>query len=198
MLFAVAAAAESRTTYYETSCHGCGESRIDIGSHTFCALATVHSGGFSSACSVGGSGRSWNLRAIDPDKGETQACRAVCLDLDGVERATESHSTVETVSPARPTAQQPSPAASEKILGTYKTTFGDMTIARYANPVTGTYTHKSGKIEGVLNGTTLTGKWQQSNGRGRFVFKFSADFSSFSGQWSYNDAEPDKPWTGTK
>lgn len=93
------------------------------------------------------------------------------------------------------------PAVSAKnATGTYKTDFGEMTLRQNGNRVTGTYKYRDGRIEGTLNGSTLTGQWTQSNGKGRLIFNFNADFSAFSGYWSYNDAQPQpsSKWNGTR
>ena len=74
---------------------------------------------------------------------------------------------------------------------------GQSACGRSASPRSGTYDHQNGRIEGTLSGHTLTGRWTQSNGKGRFVFEFNDDFTSFTGKWSYNDAEPTSSgWNG--
>ncbi|MBK7098240.1 MAG: hypothetical protein IPH58_07635 [Sphingobacteriales bacterium] len=85
-----------------------------------------------------------------------------------------------------------------KSLGTFKTDFGEMKLTQDGNTVKGTYNYKDGRIEGILNDRTLTGMWYQSNGRGRIVFVFNNDFSSFAGKWSYNDSAPSATWNGRK
>ena len=49
-----------------------------------------------------------------------------------------------------------------------------------------------------LSGNTLTGRWTQSNGKGRLIFRFNADFSGFTGVWSYGDAAPARQWNGRR
>lgn len=186
------AQAAGRITYHQAACDGCGEQRVELGRHSFCALSYVHSGGLNSACQVGGGPKGWFLKAIDPDRGETQACTAVCLDLDGTDEAAP---------PAPPTAAPVVPPAAPVAplrLGPYRSTFGEMTLTRDGSRVTGRYAHRDGRIEGSLNGQVLTGRWTQSNGQGRVVLRFSADFSSFTGEWGYNDAAPDQSWTGQR
>jgi hypothetical protein len=85
-----------------------------------------------------------------------------------------------------------------ELSGTYTTDFGSLAVTRSGTAVTGTYEHSSGRIEGVLNGTVLTGWWYQAYSQGRFSFSFSSDFSSFTGYYSFGDAEPDSPWNGTR
>lgn len=84
------------------------------------------------------------------------------------------------------------------VAGVYNTDFNDMTLYVSGNKVTGTYKWKDGKIEGSLSGNTLTGWWYQSNGKGRFVFNFNSNFSSFTGKWGYNESVPSNPWNGSK
>jgi hypothetical protein len=87
---------------------------------------------------------------------------------------------------------------SQNISGEYSTNFKEMTLTQNGDKVTGTYKHKNGSINGVLNGNTLTGTWTQSDAKGRLKFVFSPDFSSFKGKWSYDNAEPTKVWNGEK
>ncbi|MBR0499994.1 MAG: hypothetical protein IJJ72_03255 [Bacteroidales bacterium] len=87
-------------------------------------------------------------------------------------------------------------AAGPEPLGTFSTDFNDMVLRVDGNKVTGTYNYRDGRIEGTLNGHTLTGRWTQDNGKGRLVFVFNDDFTAFSGKWSYNDAEPSGKWDG--
>jgi len=72
--------------------------------------------------------------------------------------------------------------------GIYQSDFNEMTLQQSGNQVSGTYKHSDGRIEGTLSGTTLSGWWTQSNGKGRIVFVFSPDFSSFTGKWGYDNA----------
>ncbi len=73
-----------------------------------------------------------------------------------------------------------------------------MALRRSGNQVTGRYNYKDGRVEGTLNGNTLTGRWTQSNGEGQLVFKFNADYSGFTGVWNYGDAAPDRQWNGRR
>ena len=88
--------------------------------------------------------------------------------------------------------------ATPEYMGTFTTDFNEMVLYRDGNKVTGTYAYRNGHIEGTLNGHTLTGRWTQDNAKGRLVFVFNDDFSSFTGKWSYNDAEPSGKWNGKK
>lgn len=84
------------------------------------------------------------------------------------------------------------------ITGIYATDFGEMTLQQSGVSVKGSYTHRDGRIEATLQGRTLTGWWYQSNGKGKFVFEFNEDYSSFTGKWSYNEAVPSGKWNGKK
>ena len=87
---------------------------------------------------------------------------------------------------------------AQTITGVYDSDFNEMTLQINGNKVTGTYKWNDGRIEGMLSGHTLTGRWTQSNAKGRLVFVFNSDFSAFTGKWSYNDAEPNSKWDGKK
>ncbi len=87
---------------------------------------------------------------------------------------------------------------AQNLSGIYHTDFNDLTLHQNGNKVFGTYKYENGRIEGVLNGHTLSGWWYQSNGKGKFVFEFNSDFSKFNGKWGYNDAVPSSKWNGTR
>ena len=87
---------------------------------------------------------------------------------------------------------------SQNTSGTYTTDFKEMTIAQTGNKVTGTYKHMNGRVEGTLNGHTLTGLWFQDNGKGKMIFEFNSDYSAFTGKWGYNEATPTGKWNGTR
>ena len=50
--------------------------------------------------------------------------------------------------------------------GIYKTDFNELTLTQQGNKITGTYKYRNGRIEGTINGHTLTGMWFQDNGKG--------------------------------
>lgn len=99
---------------------------------------------------------------------------------------------------APPNLVQPSPPPPPPIAGIYDTDFNEMTLRLEGNRVSGTYKYSDGRIEGTLEGRTLTGWWYQSNGKGRLIFTFSESFDSFVGKWSYEGAEPSGQWNGRK
>lgn len=81
--------------------------------------------------------------------------------------------------------------------GVFTTDFNDMVFTWDGNKVSGTYDFRNGRVEGTLDGHTLTGRWTQDNAKGRLVFVFNDDFTAFTGKWSYNDAEPTSSrWDG--
>lgn len=200
VLWAGGVSAAPRISSYNAECQGCGEKRVQMGSHSFCALSSVHSGGFDSYCAVGGSPKSWFLIAKDTDGGETQACGAVCMDLEdsagGGDSVVALPPPVSRPVPPPVARPDPAPSAAPDVFGPYQSDFGSLTMRRSGNRVSGTYTHKDGRVEGTLSGNTLTGRWTQSNGEGRLVFRFNSDFSGFTGVWSYGDAVPDRQWNG--
>jgi len=92
------------------------------------------------------------------------------------------------------------------VAGRWSTDFGILELKVAGQEVTGTYSHDGGRVQGALSadGTTLTGSWSEApsyappEDAGTFVFTFSPDRSSFSGRWSYGDAEPSGVWNGTR
>jgi hypothetical protein len=125
-----------------------------------------------------------------------------CLDLD--DGITKNNNVIQIWRAHKGFQQQwliekaPTQTNSNGIAGVYDTDFSEMTLQIDGKHVTGTYKHSNGRIDGTLSGHTLTGRWTQSNGEGRFVFEFNSDFSAFTGKWDYNDAEPSSRWNGTK
>lgn len=87
---------------------------------------------------------------------------------------------------------------SQNTSGVYNTDFKEMTLSQTGNKVTGTYKHNNGRIDGTLNGRTLTGLWVQDNSKGKFIFEFNSDFTGYTGKWGYNDVAPAAKWNGTR
>jgi len=97
----------------------------------------------------------------------------------------------------------------------WDTNWNFMKLWRDGNSVTGEYIHDNGVLAGTLDGNILKGWWREynnaiecgpdSNWSGPFVFHFSDDWKSFSGDWGYcdkriedlNPDSPSRPWTGT-
>lgn len=138
-----------------------------------------------------------NLQAqfVNIHKKDGSVIKIALKDLDYIDITDVSSKAIATG------RNQPQTDVSTKnIAGVYKTDFSEMTLKQNGNKVTGTYKYNNGRIEGTLNGRTLTGRWTQSNSKGRFVFNFNSNFSGFSGYWSYNEAEPksSSKWNGTR
>lgn len=95
------------------------------------------------------------------------------------------------------------PPATTGWSGSWSTDWGTMTLSQSGSTVTGTYEHDSGKIQGTVNGSTLTGRWSEApsyagpRDAGTFTWTLSADGKSFSGSWTY-DGGGGGSWTGTR
>lgn len=84
------------------------------------------------------------------------------------------------------------------ITGIYITDWGDLTITQKGKIVTGFYSYKNGKIEGVIENALVAGIWTQNDGNGKIIFTFT-NFG-FTGKWCYASS-PDKwesNWNGRK
>jgi hypothetical protein len=73
-----------RTQEFHDICSDCGQKRVDLGEHDFCALTGFVIGGFNSRCNVGRSGSRWYMDITDPGppdpwQGESQECKATCF-----------------------------------------------------------------------------------------------------------------------
>ncbi len=85
-----------------------------------------------------------------------------------------------------------------KLKGRFNTTYGEMTFYQSLNCNIVKASYQNGRIEGTLNGSTLSGSWFQDNGKGKFVFGFNPDFTEFKGKWGDNDTYPTNKWDGIK
>jgi len=91
--------------------------------------------------------------------------------------------------------------------GTWATDWGNMVIThsgQYGEVIRGEYEHDSGKIDGHLSGTTVTGRWSEApsytgpNDAGGFVFTFK-DCNSFTGTYGYDQSTTGGgSWSGTR
>ena len=88
---------------------------------------------------------------------------------------------------------------------TWQTNWGEMKLKQEGLKVTGTYTHDSGKIDAVVSGNSLVGKWSESpsykepGDAGDVELKMSEDGKSFSGSWRYGSSgDWSGGWTGTR
>lgn len=94
-----------------------------------------------------------------------------------------------------------------KIGGVYDTDWGELKLLQDGKKISGVYTHDDGKIEGIINGNEISGKWfeaptyDQPDDAGLFLFRFSEDLNSFTGNWKYGFSEgslDQGAWNGTK
>ncbi|MDX8391310.1 MAG: hypothetical protein R8K53_01915 [Mariprofundaceae bacterium] len=76
--------------------------------------------------------------------------------------------------------------------GEWTSSWGDMIFHQNGPSVKATYTHDTGKIDGTVSGSKLTGYWTEaptynihSHDGGDVKFTLSDDCTSFSGQWRY-------------
>ena len=94
---------------------------------------------------------------------------------------------------------QASPTTVGDFHGTWKTNWGTLTVTQNGTHVTGAYTHKGGRLFGIVSGRTLTGTWSElpdyrAPHLGPFVFTISLDGKAFTGKWRYAAS---KSWVGT-
>lgn len=132
-------------------------------------------------------------QTVNIHKKDGSVIKIALKDFDYINISGDNAQTV-----SKPSNQTQTASPVKNATGIYETGFNEMTLTQTGNKVTGTYKHRDGRVEGTLNGRTLTGWWYQSNGKGRLVFEFNADFSGFSGKWGSNDTVPSSQWNGTR
>ena len=140
-------------------------------------------------------------------KGTSSLCGGAEGDLSPMHRAGDGQ-------PLNPTATPVSGVTSwDNFIGKWSTSFGDVEIssdgmATYVDADTNTTAHIYFQQE---DAHTISGYWieaesgancgvarEGSNYWGRIRWSFDDTFSSFSGVWSYCDAEPSSDWSGTR
>ncbi len=92
------------------------------------------------------------------------------------------------------------------VSGRWNSSFGRMKLSQKGNFIFGTYQHDRGRIEGVLVGRKLIGRWAEApsysppEDAGAFEFEFSQDGKSFRGWWKYGFGKGKKggSWNGAK
>ncbi|WP_456392613.1 hypothetical protein [Nitratifractor sp.] len=92
------------------------------------------------------------------------------------------------------------------VAGIWDTSFGMMRLQQKGRQVWGSYTHDSGKIQGILQGHTLIGQWSESpsyrppKDAGDFYFRFSDDGRNFNGKWRYGfgGSKWEDQWSGVR
>ncbi|HYE80925.1 MAG TPA: copper amine oxidase N-terminal domain-containing protein [Clostridia bacterium] len=88
--------------------------------------------------------------------------------------------------------------------GEWESNWGKMVISQNGSVVTGTYTHDSGRISGIVSGNTLSGIWSESpsymppNDGGDMELTMSDDGKSFTGKWRYGSEGSWGNWEGGK
>ena len=89
--------------------------------------------------------------------------------------------------------------------GDWSSNWGAMTFAEENGRMTAVYTHDSGKIDSIVTGNILVGKWSESpsysepGDAGDVELELSEDCSSFTGNWRYGSAGNwSGGWTGTR
>lgn len=103
--------------------------------------------------------------------------------------------------PAAPAAASAPAAgvASSTWAGDWRTYFGTMRLQQEGGRVTGWYDYKNGRIEGMVEGNTVRGRWVQDNAEGRFIFRLGPDGKTFEGSWGRGASESDGgPWSGRR
>jgi hypothetical protein len=107
-----------------------------------------------------------------------------------------------TPTPTPTSTPTPTPASSCAWGGLWDTDWGGITMVPEGNHVTGTYFHDNGRIDGTVDGYTLTGTWSESpsysppNDAGDIVITQSIDCQSFTGIWRYGSSGTAKNWSG--
>jgi RNA polymerase sigma factor (sigma-70 family) len=85
-------------------------------------------------------------------------------------------------------------------VGTWKSTYGAMTLTLDGNKVSGSY-EMDGKhclIEGSVSGNRLEFTYQEPNARGEGWFELSINGQSFSGKWRVDGSDVWRDWTGER
>jgi hypothetical protein len=88
--------------------------------------------------------------------------------------------------------------------GTWKTSWGTLTLVQNGTRITGSYTHDGGKVVGRVVGRTVTGTWTEAptykgpKDAGSFTWTLAPSGRSFAGHWRYASSRTwSSAWTGT-
>jgi hypothetical protein len=93
--------------------------------------------------------------------------------------------------PETASGHHPPAGSTPSFGGTWKSSFGTITVTQKGSRISGEYTHDKGKIEGTLEGNMIRGQWSESpsyqppKDAGDFEFTMAADGNSFQGKWRY-------------
>lgn len=89
------------------------------------------------------------------------------------------------------TRVEQSPVEAQSWKGTWSSSWGEMILSQTNSYVTGTYTYKSGTLQGKVSENVLTGTWvindatTSTNCTGELQLTLAADGKSFIGKWRY-------------
>ena len=87
--------------------------------------------------------------------------------------------------------------AQNKLAGTWRTTYGRVTLSVNGGTANGTYSPGyNGKISGTVNGSRLEFKYRESGQTGQGWFELSPDGNSFRGKWQKSGGTKWKSWNG--
>ncbi len=89
---------------------------------------------------------------------------------------------------------------SQDISGVFDTGYGRMNLVKSGSQYTGTYDGGRGTLVATLNSNKLAGTWKNSSNSksGKFEFIFTSDYSSFVGEFGYNNSAFSKKWNGKR
>lgn len=80
--------------------------------------------------------------------------------------------------------------------GVWDSLYGTMLLTQSGDKVTGVYEADDFAIEGTVNGSTLTGTFQEFEDKGSFEFVLSPD-GTFQGERRYQGSDESSEWTGS-
>lgn len=83
--------------------------------------------------------------------------------------------------------------------GTWKSTWGLLTMQQRGATVSGHYTYRNGHLTGRAQGATLAGKWAETGtGTGSFHFVMNKDGCTLTGSWDYSQIPGGGKWEGVR
>ena len=97
--------------------------------------------------------------------------------------------------------EQESPAALEKISGTYESSYGNFHIKQEGTSIVGCYEVNGGLFEGGLENRVMKLNWKENgDSKGPALMFFSQDGKQFLGVWAQNNSNDGFPgeWNGKK
>jgi hypothetical protein len=159
---------------------------------------------------LGGTGSHGQLITVTPDRigrydyPDGSWHSTVAVDSSGMARFSNGQSLVPAHQPMASPDEYSSVPAS--FAGKWNTDFGTLTVTQHGNEIRGEYPHDRGKIEGVIEGNVVRGRWSEGpsykppRDAGDFEFEFSKHGTSFKGKWSYGFGSENwnSTWNGEK